>query len=344
MNVKNKRFGNHNNQEVFLYTFENSKGMSFTITNYGCIVTHLLVPDKNGQLHDVVMGFDSLETYLTDHPNFGAIIGRYANRISNGYFALDETTYKIAKNNGNNHLHGGIKGFDKVVWNISSVINESEKAGIQLEYLSRDGEENYPGNLTVNVDCYLTEKNELVFEYYAQTDKKTVVNLTHHDYFNLSGLKKDISSHWVQINADSITELNENKIPTGRILKVANGPFNFVKAKQMGEGLSATGGYDHNFIINKTNGELALAATIKDESTGISMEVFTTEPGLQLYTANFLDGTIKGKYGISYVKHGALCLEAQHFPDSPNQPDFPSTILEPGETYNQKTIYKFSNL
>jgi aldose 1-epimerase len=341
MKIKKEKFGEAGGQEVFLYTLENQNGMKVKITNYGGIVTSLIVPDREGDFDDVVLGYDSLKGYLRETPYFGAIVGRYANRIARGRFSLDGETFSLAINNGPNHLHGGLRGFDKVVWDTEEVYQEGS-AGLRLSYLSPDGEEGYPGNLHVVVIYKLTADNELQIDYEAVTDKPTPVNLTHHSYFNLSGTKGgDILDHELMINADSFTEVDEHLIPTGELRNVEGTPFDFRKAFAIRERIDQVeGGYDHNFVLNN-NGVLAKVAELYDGNSGRIMEVYTTEPGMQFYSGNFLDGTITGKRGIIYHKYAGLCLETQHFPDSPNQPHFPNTILRPGDKYSQRTLYRF---
>jgi aldose 1-epimerase len=329
-------------QPVDLYTLTNASGMTVKITNYGGIVTSLQVPDKNGKFDDVVLGFDTLDQYLEGHPYFGALVGRYGNRIAKGKFTLNGTEYQLAANNGENHLHGGIKGFDKVVWNAEMVKKENEM-GVKLSYLSKDGEEGYPGNLTAVVTYVLTNDNELIINYKAETDKPTPVNLTHHSYFNLKGAGNgDILGHLLTIDADRFTPVDEGLIPTGELKSVKDTPMDFTAPKAIGERIDQVkGGYDHNYVLNGWDGSLRLAAKVVEPLSGREMEVWTTEPGLQFYTGNFLDGTITGKNGKVYNKHYGFCLETQHFPDSPNKAGFPSTILEPGEKYTHTTIYRF---
>lgn len=329
-------------QPVDLYTLSNANGVTVKITNYGGIVTSLTVPDKNGQMDDVVLGFDSLDKYLEGHPYFGAIVGRYGNRIAKGKFTLNGTEYKLAANNGENHLHGGIKGFDKVVWNAEIVKKENEVA-IKLSYLSKDGEEGYPGNLSVVVIYTLTNDNELKILYEAETDKPTPINLTHHSYFNLKGAGNgNILGHLMTFAADRFTPVDEGLIPTGELRSVKDTPMDFTVSKAIGERIDRVkGGYDHNYVLNDWDGSLRQAAKVVEPASGRVMEVWTTEPGLQFYTGNFLDGTITGKNSKVYHKHYGFCLETQHFPDSPNKPEFPSTILEPGEKYTHTTIYRF---
>ena len=328
-------------ENITLYVLTNSNGLTMKVINYGAIVTSLLVPDRDGKLTDVVLGFDNLESYLGEHPYFGAVVGRYGNRIAKGRFSLFGEEYTLATNNNSNHLHGGIKGFDKRVWQAEELIEET-RIGIQFEYVSEDGEEGYPGNLRTTVKYFLTEKNEFRIEYSATTDKATPVNLTQHSYFNLAGTG-NVLDHLVTIQADRYTVVNDELIPTGELRPVADTAMDFRQAQSIGARINQVlGGYDHNWVLTKRNGSLALAATVYEETSGRQMEVFTTEPGLQFYTGNFLDGSLTGKFGNIYQKHAGFCMETQHFPDSPNQPDFPSTVLEPGETYSHSTIYRFS--
>lgn len=332
-------------EEVKLYTLRNTGGMEAAITNYGGIVVSLTAPDRAGFFEDVVLGFDSLDGYLTDHPYFGAIIGRYGNRIGKAAFTLEGVEYNLAPNNGENSLHGGVHGFDKVVW----TARELPPNAIELSYRSRDGEEGYPGNLDVTVRYTLTDANELRIEYAAATDKTTVLNLTNHSYFNLRGAGDgDILGHEILIAADRFTPVGPTLIPTGELRGVKGTPFDFTLPVAIGERINADdeqirhgGGYDHNFVLN-SGGELALAARVLEPESGRAMEVRTTEPGVQFYTGNFLDGSIRGKGGNAYGKRSAFCLETQHFPDSPNRPEFPSTLLKPGERYESVTAYKFT--
>lgn len=343
MQIEKVSFGHIDGKEVYLYTLTNNKRMMVRIINYGGIITSIQVPDKKGNFEDVVLGYDNLKGYLEETPYFGAIVGRYANRIANGKFTLDGEEYLLAVNNGPNHLHGGIKAFDKVIWDAETFQNENE-LGLELHYLSKDGEEGYPGNLKVTIRYILTNANELKINYKATTDKVTPVNLTHHSYFNLSGnLNQDVLENTLWIDADEYTVVNDNLIPTGELRNVS-GPMDFREPKKVGGKLAnVEGGFDHNYVLNN-EGNFALVATLIDSASGRMMEVFTSEPGIQFYSGNFLDGSITGKNDIVYKKHTGLCLEAQHFPDSPNQPNFPSTILHPGETYKQQTVYKFGLL
>lgn len=344
MQVTEEKFGTTSDgQEVALYTLKNENGMVAKITNYGGIVTELWVPDKAKMPGDVVLGFDNLSGYLGDHPYFGCIVGRYANRIAGGKFELDGKEYTLAKNNGGNHLHGGIKGFDKVVWS-SRKQSGKDSVAVRLHYESADGEEGYPGKLNVTVTYVLNDKNELRIYYAATTSKPTVLNLTHHGYFNLAGAGNgDILNHELTINAARYTVVNKELIPTGEVRPVDGTPMDFRTQCPIGERIaSIEGGYDHNYVLDRGEASLSLAARAVEPASKRVMEVWTTEPGVQLYTGNFLDGSLKGKGGKVYGKHFGFCLETQHFPDSPNKPDFPSVILRPGESYNQLTIYKFS--
>jgi aldose 1-epimerase len=336
---------------VDIYTLTNSRGVEARIMTYGGIVVSLKVPDRNGKLNDVVLGYDNLDDYVSKNsPYFGALIGRYGNRIANARFSLDGKEYTLAKNDGENHIHGGIKGFDKVVWQAHDELKSNNKVGLRLTYLSRDGEEGYPGNLSVTVVYTLTDNNELKIDYTASTDKYTVVNLTSHSYFNLAGAGTgNILGHEVMINADRFTPVVKGLIPTGALSSVKGTPLDFIVPTAIGaridqqyDQLILAGGYDHNWVLNKSGSSLTLAARVYEATTGRIMEVYTTEPGLQFYTGNFLDGSQIGKGGKPYLKRYAFCMEAQHFPDSPNEPKFPTTELKPGQKYAQTTVYKFS--
>ena len=316
------------------------------VMTYGAILTELDVPDRDGQVTDVVLGFDTLAGYLAGHPYFGATVGRFANRIGKGAFSLDGKDYKLAVNNGPNSLHGGLKGFDKVVWKAEDVSSESGPA-VTLSYLSKDGEEGYPGNLAVHVTYSILKGDSLQIDYRATTDKATPLNLTNHSYFNLAGpASGSILGHEMLIAADTYTPVDDTFIPTGRIDPVAGTPLDFTTpttiGARIGEIQGEPGGYDHNYVLKGDGKAPVLAARAHEPRSGRVMEVWTTEPGVQFYTGNFLDGTNKGKGGVVYRKQGAFCLETQHFPDSVHHPNFPTTILKPGETYTQTTIYKFS--
>jgi len=332
---------------VDLYTFTNEKEMEVKITNYGGIVVSIRIPDRDGKMGDVVLGYDTVDGYIKESPYFGALIGRYGNRIAKGKFTLDGVEYTLAVNNGENHLHGGLKGYDKVVWKAEEVISKNT-VGLKLSYLSTDGEEGYPGNLDITVNYTLTNDNELKIDYSATTDKKTVVNLTNHSYFNLAG-EGNILNHKVMINADRFNPVDVGLIPTGELREVKGTPMDFTQPTAIGERINADdeqlvfgGGYDHNWILNRTNNDLTLVARVLEPTTGRVLEVLTTEPGLQFYSGNFLDGSITGKGNNVYEKRDGFCMETQHFPDSPNQSNFPSVVLNPGEQYKCSTIYKFS--
>lgn len=339
--VTQASWGQTDGKAVNLYTLTNKNGVQVKITNYGGIVTSWMVPDKNGKQSSIVVGYDSLQGYLQKPPYFGALIGRYGNRIGNARFTLDGKTYTLAANDGKNHLHGGNKGYDKVVWD--ATFADSTPA-LTLNYLSKDGEEGYPGNLKVTVTYTLTDDNELSIDYSAETDKATPVNLTNHCYFNLSGdVKNTILDHSLQIAADNYTPVDATLIPTGEIKAVKGTPFDFTQPTKIGARIDQVqGGYDHNFVLNRQDSSLQLVATLSDSISGRKMEVYTVEPGLQFYSGNFLDGTLKLADGTPINKHTALCLETQHYPDSPNKPKFPSTILQPGQKYHTVTKYKVS--
>lgn len=345
--IKKSRFGKTaDGKTADIYTLTNSKGASAKITNYGGRVVSLSMPDKAGKFADVVLGYDTLAAYEKDTVFFGGIIGRYANRIAKGKFSLNGKEYNLTKNNGENHLHGGIKRFDTVIWNAKSSADRYG-AKLELNYLSKDGEENYPGNLSVKVVYTLTETNDLQIEYSATTDQDTVVNLTNHSYFNLAGAGT-ILNHQLKINADKYTPTDAGSIPTGELRDVKNTPFDFNAAVDIGlridgadEQLRFGSGYDHNWVLGKQTGELTRAATVYEPTSGRILAVLTTEPGIQFYAGNFLD-KIAGKNGKIYNKREGFCLETQHFPDSPNQPTFPTTVLKKGEKFNSMTIYKFS--
>ena len=350
MDIKKEDFGNMpDGTSVELYTLSNSKGMRVKIITYGGIVTSIEVPDAAGKAGDVVLGYDNLDDYVKNNPYFGCIVGRYGNRIGAGKFTLDGVEYKLATNNGPNHLHGGLKGFDKVVWKAEEFKN-ADGVGVKLTYTSKDMEEGYPGNLDILVTYTLTEKNELKIYYEATTDKATPVNMTNHSYFNLAGQGNgDILGHELMINADKCTPVDEGLIPTGELMPVKGTVMDFTKPIAVGarinsdyEQIKFGGGYDHNWVLNKKGDELSLAAKVIEPTTGRIMEVYTTEPAIQFYAGNFLDGTITGKEGKVYKHRYAFCLETQHYPDSPNKPEFPSTILNPGDKYETTTIYKFS--
>jgi aldose 1-epimerase len=343
MSITVSFWGNFENKAVSEYTITNKNGVEVGIINYGGAISKILTPDKNGIKKNITTGFETLEGYLQkENPYFGALIGRYSNRICNGRFVLNNITYNLATNNDTNTLHGGEKGFDKVYWIIEKLSSDN---GVKLKYFSKDGEEGFPGNLHIEVVYTLTEDNMLTIEYKAITDKATPINLTNHAYFNLSEKKEDsIFNHELIINADNYIPVNDKSIPIGIIKSVKNGPMDFTTAKLIGKDIDKVkGGYDHCWVLNKSNKMLEKAATLYHPESQRIVEVFTTEPGIQFYTGNFLDGKLTNtKNGLKYCKHNALCLEAQHFPDSPNQSNFPNTILNPSETYLQTTVYKFS--
>lgn len=346
--IKKESFGKTPDAAVDLYTIKNANGLELRVTNYGGIIVSLRVPDKKGSLADVVLGYDNLDGYLTNPAYFGAIVGRYANRIANGKFTVDGVEYHLAKNNGPNSLHGGLKGFNKAIWHADPFTDE-QGSGLILTYTSKDGEEGYPGNLKTKVTYTLTDQNELKIEYEATTDKATPVNLTSHSYFNLAGEGSgDILKHELTLNADRFTPVDQTLIPTGELRPVKGTPMDFTTSTPVGARINDSydqlligHGYDHNFVLHRKGDDLQLAARVREPQSGRVLEVYTTEPGVQLYTGNFLDGNITGKNRHAYNKHAALCLETQHFPDSPNHPNFPSTILRPGQTHHSSTVFKF---
>lgn len=350
--IPKESFGMYQEKRVDLYTLTNAKGMQIKITPYGARLVSIMTPDREGKMADVALGYNTVEEYVAKNPYFGCIVGRYGNRIAKGTFTLNGETYTLAVNNGENHLHGGLVGFDKVVWDVKKQICGNGYTGLVMTYKSKDGEEGYPGNLDIQVTYKLTDDNEIEIAYLATTDKATPVNLTNHCYFNLKGEGEgDILDHKLMVNAKEFTPVDSTLIPIGTNIPVAGTPFDFTTPKAIGrdikqenEQLKFGGGYDHNFVLDKggKEGEMTLAATLYEPKSGRFMEVYTEEPGVQFYCGNFLDGTLVGKAGENYVYRGGLCLETQHYPDSPNQPNFPSTILEPGEKYETKTVYKFS--
>lgn len=331
-------------KQVELYTLTNKSGVTCKIMTYGGIVTEIDVPDRTGKMADIVLGYDSLARYLERSPYFGALVGRVANRIAKGHFTLDGHTYTLAINNGPNSLHGGLRGFDKVVWQAEPMTRE-DGMSLRLTYTSADGEEGYPGTLKVAVTYTLTDKNELRIDYEATTDKATPVNLTNHSYWNLAA-EGDILDHVATIAADHYTPVDNALIPTGEIKSVKGTPMDFTLPMSIGSRFdqltSKPPGYDHNFVLNSGGKEFAFAARVRDPKSGRVLEVWTDQPGVQFYTGNFLDGSLKGKDGRSYIRHGAFCLETQQFPDFVNHPSFPQSILRPGQTYHQSTAYRFS--
>jgi aldose 1-epimerase len=350
MEIKREPFGTlSDGSEVALYTLVNDKGIKATITNYGGIVVSLSTPDRDGKMEDVVLGFDTLEEYVDHNPFFGCLVGRYGNRIAKAMFTLEGVEYVLAQNDGNNHLHGGQVGFDKKVW-APRALETADGPALELAYTSPDGEEGYPGSLAVQVVYTLTDNNALKIQYGAVTDKATVVNLTNHSYFNLSaGAADDILDHEMMLVADLFTPVDETLIPTGELCSVEGTPLDFRASTPIGarierddEQIALGGGYDHNWVVNGQPGDLRLAAQVREPTSGRVMSVYTTEPAVQFYAGNMMPPAMPGKGGRTYVRRGGLCLETQHYPDSPNQPHFPSTVLRPRETYRTTTIYRFS--
>jgi aldose 1-epimerase len=341
-------FGHVDGKDVFLYRLINAHGVEVRVMSYGATIVSLRVPDRNAQSDEVVLGFDTLDGYLAPEPYFGAVVGRYGNRIAKGQFTLDGTTYRLATNNGPNHLHGGVKGFDKVVWE-AEPFDRDGRSGVVFTHLSPAGDEGYPGALDARVTYTLTQDNELIVEYSATTDKATPINLTQHSYFNLAGAGTgDILGHQLTLEADRFTPVDATLIPTGELAPVDGTPFDFRHPTAIGARIGADhaqlkygNGYDHNWVLNGSAGQLRHAAKLEDPRSGRTLDVSTTEPGVQFYTGNFLDGTLTGRSGRVYKQRYGLCLETQHFPDSPNHPNFPSTILRPGERYQSKTVFAF---
>ena len=351
VNVNKEFFGKTTDgANVDQYTLKNSNGMEVSVISFGGIITSLKAKDRDGKNEDVVLGFDNLGDYENKSPYFGALIGRYGNRIKEGKFSLDGVEYKLAKNNGENHLHGGLKGFDKVIWDVEVEVNKSS-ASLMLRYKSVDTEEGYPGNLGVKVTYTLTNEDELKVRYEAETDKKTIVNLTQHSYFNLSaGLRKDILGHEITIDADYFLPVDMTLIPTGEIREVVQTPFDFREFKVVGDDIDLDdtqitygNGYDHCWVLNNQDEGVRFVASAYDPLSGRLLEVFSDQPGIQFYSGNFLDGTLQSKEGGNYEFRSGFCLETQHYPNSPNQENFPSVILNPGEKYNSETIFKFSS-
>ncbi|MEM9886020.1 MAG: aldose epimerase family protein [Bacteroidota bacterium] len=349
LSIQKIPYGKIGSIQIDQFILTNANGVEIRIINYGGIITHLFVPDREGRLEDVVLGFDTLEKYIQPHPHFGCIIGRYGNRIANGRFSIDGDTYHLAKNAKGHHLHGGEVGFDKKIWT-AEIVEEKDRIGVQMDYLSPDGEEGYPGNLKVKVTYTLNAANELAIHYEATTDQNTVVNLTNHSYFNLNGAgNASVLDHQVQISADHITAVDDGLIPTGELYAVENTPLDFREAMAIGERIKQTSnpqlakanGYDHNYVFSASSDEAILQAKVHAPLSGRTMEVLTSEPATQLYTCNFEKGGIQGKLGKTYKDRAAFCLETQHYPDSPNHPNFPSTILRPDEVYKSMTIYRF---
>ncbi len=336
-------------RQVRVYTLTNRRGVQTRITNFGGNVLSLSVPDRRGKMGDVVLGFNEVSRYQKDSPYFGALIGRYGNRIARGRFTLDGQTYSLPINNTPNSLHGGTVGFDKRIWN-SHAIRSRNSVGVELRLFSPSGDQGYPSNLNTRVTYELTDSNELRIQYFATADKATPFNPTHHSYFNLKGAGQgNILNHIVTLNASRFTPVDKTLIPTGQLQSVKGTPFDFTRPHAIGERIGANNqqlkfgaGYDHNFVVNGSRGVLRRAARVVEPTTGRIMDVYTTEKGIQLYTGNFLDGKLRGKGGKTYVYRGGFCLEAQNFPDAPNKPNFPNSILRPGRTYRQTTVYRFS--
>ena len=338
-------FGKVGGQTVDIFTLRNARGVEVKTTSFGCIITSIRVPDRSGRFDDVVLGFDALDPYVTQQAYFGAVVGRYGNRIARGQFTLDGQTYKLATNNGPNHLHGGNKGFDKMIWKGEPLAG---RTGVAFSRTSPDGEEGYPGNLAVRVTYELTDADELIVSYHATTDKATPVNLTQHSYFNLAADGSDVLGHQLTIAADRFTPVDADLIPTGELAPVQGTPFDFRTATAIGARIEQANaqlkngqGYDHNWVLNRKGAGLQLAARVVEPRTGRTLEVSTTEPGVQFYSGNFLDGSITGKGGRVYKRRTGFCLETQHYPDSPNHPTFPSTILRPGSEYSTQTVFRF---
>jgi aldose 1-epimerase len=345
MNARKESFGQMpDGTPVDLYTLVNANGLKAKIINYGAVLVSLEVPDRKGNLADITLGYDKLDDYLNHGGLFGAVVGRYANRIGGAKFVLNGVEYKLAANNRPNHIHGGRKGFDKVIWRLEDLTGDGSQAAVKLSYVSQDGEEGYPGNLACSVTYTLTKDNELKISYEAETDKTTVINLTNHSYFNLAGQGSgDVLNHVLTLNADKYTVFDDALIPTGEIRSVKGTPFDFTTPTRIGARIGEVGaGYDQNYVLNGGGRSLALCARVYEPTSGRVMEVYTTEPGVQLYTGNWLNGSVTGKGGKVYGEHGGFCLETQHFPDSPNKPNFPSVVLNPGQKFTSETVFKFS--
>ena len=347
--MQRQPFGTVDGANVEMFTLTNKHGVEVRAITYGGIITSIKVPDRTGALGDIVLGFNSLDHYLGGHPYFGAIIGRYGNRIAKGHFTIDGEEYHLATNNGPNHLHGGVKGFDKVVWEPEVMPSEPGKSAVAFNYASADSEEGYPGRLVVEVVYSLNDNDELTVEYHARTNNPTHVNLTQHSYFNLAGEGSgDILGHELTINADHYTPVDATLIPTGAIAPVDGTPFDFRKATAIGARIDADHpqiahgpGYDHNWVLNRTGPGLTRAAFVSEPKSGRTLEVSTTEPGMQFYAGNFLDGKLAGKSGRAYGRRSGFCLETQHYPDTPNHPNFPTTLVRPGQEYRTQTVFKF---
>jgi len=345
MNAHKDPFGQTSDgEDVFIYTLTNSKGLRVRTINFGATLVSLEVPDRDGNLTDVVLGFDDLEGYVKQATYMGVTVGRYANRIGNARFTLDGVEYKLSANHGVHQLHGGQKGFDKVLWHTREVVAAEDEAWVRMTYLSKDGEEGYPGNLECTVTYTLTNADELRISYEAQTDKKTVVNLTNHSYWNLAGPGSGtILGHELMLHAEKFTLIDTDLIPTGIIASIQDTPLDFTKPRRIGARMHQSGsGYDHNFVLSGAEGAIKPCARVREPNSGRVMEISTTEPGVQFYSANYLDGSVIGKKAQAYEKHAGFCLETQHFPDAPNKANFPSTVLEPGARYTSTTVHKFS--
>lgn len=349
MSILKQAFGKNDHREsVDLYTLTNDRGMTAKITNYGGTIVSLETPDRDGRLGDVVLGFDNLRDYIEKSPYFGCLVGRFANRIANGKFTLGSVDYTLVQNDGPNSLHGGLQGFDKRIW-LAESFEAPNGPGLILRYQSVNAEEGYPGNLNIQVTYMLTNDNELRVAYAASTDQTTVVNLTNHSYFNLA-LEGDVLNHELTIHASNYTPVDESLIPTGKLRAVKNTPFDFTRATTIGsrihaedEQLKIGGGYDHNYVLDRADDGMVCAAEVYEPVSGRLLSVYTSQPGVQFYSGNFLDGSITGKKNSCYHRRSGFCLETQHYPDSPNQTDFPSTVLEPGEKYSQQTIFAFTS-
>ena len=346
MDIVTEEFGTFKETGIYRYTISNQRGMKVSILNFGAIISSLMVPDRQGELADVVLGYDTLDEYVSDSVYIGSLVGRYANRIKGGVLPIGESTYELACNRPGIHLHGGNEGFNKRVWRADTV-REEGRLGLQLSLTSPDGDEGYPGKLEVLVSYFLTDDNELIIDYEAETDKQTVVNLTQHSYFNLAG-KGDITGHHIEINSSRYTPVGTDLIPTGELAPVEGSPFDFRKKRRIGLAMSEgdvqkrTGeGFDHNYVLDTHGDAGKVAASILHQESGRTMEVCTTKPGMQLYTGNFLTERLAGRGGAPFFKHAALCLETQYYPDSPNQPTFPSPLLVPGDLYHHRTMYRF---
>jgi aldose 1-epimerase len=340
-----KSFGTIEGQDIQLFRLSNGS-MDVEITNYGATIVSIFTPDKDGQQRNIVAGFDNLDQYLSEHPYLGCIVGRFANRIAYGKCTIDGQLYQLPLNDTANHLHGGVEGFNRKVWSVVNKIEEEERVGVELTYLSPDGEEGYPGNLQVAVKYLLTPDNDLEIGYTASTDKATVISLTNHSYFNLTGFETPtIYDHYLTIHAGAYTVKNENNTPSGEIATVKHTPFDFTKARKLGEQINVLAtdrGYDHNFVLPTSPGEVSIVAQLYEPVSGCQLAVLTDQPGMQVYTANWWDGTLRGHQDTYYQQHGAIALETQAFPDAPNQPHFPSALLQPGEVYARKTIFRFT--